>query len=154
MLCVQVVNVDLQLGLLEKNVINVTSLHMAKKQCLAMAEDDSVFVCKACTTNSNNQQVRKKNIGVLSCKKCNFKSAFKYNLKRHIDNMHDGNDEADQSEAEIQEGPTVVEPTVVDCAPPQYEQSKVDLKDILKDLNLESLLRMFESVLILICLYR
>ena len=81
----------------------------AKKQCLAMAEDDSVFICKACTNNSNDKQVRQKNVGVLSCKKCNFKSEFKYNLKRHIDNMHDGNDVTDQTVAEIQEEQPVVD---------------------------------------------
>ena len=102
-----------------------------------MTEDDSVFICKACTNNSRSYKIQ---CWSFVLKKCYFKAAFKYNLKRHIDNMHDGNDVTDQTVAEIQE-----EPPVVDCPPPLYVQRTVDLKDVLKDLDLDSLLRNFES---------
>ena len=123
----------------------------AKKQCLTMAEDNSVFICKTCKPSVDTQERRPKTNENLACRKCDFKSAFRYNLKRHIDNVHDGNDlpeeTGDLNEEELQVGSE--EQVVLDnkhCNPSNITPPrKAELRDILDELNFINLLENFES---------
>ena len=152
-LYVQAVNVALQLDLSRNNVIPVTSIPIthAKKQCITMAEDNSVFICKTCKPSVDTQERRPKTNENLTCRKCDFKSAFRYNLKRHIDNVHDGNDLPEETgalnEEELQVGSE--EQVVLDnkhCNPSNITPPrKAELRDILDELNFINLLENFES---------
>ena len=69
--------------------------HM-KAQCVSAGDDSAVFICKACKLTSNDTAERSEEVlrqtadDGFKCKGCKFRSAFKYNLKRHIDNHHGG----------------------------------------------------------------
>ena len=67
-----------------------------------------------------------------TCKKCDIKSTFKYNLKRHIDKNHDGNDE---SEAVIDNIDDKNSSTVYERHEVIVEQ--ITLKEMLKDIKLD-----------------
>jgi hypothetical protein len=64
-----------------------------------------------------------------NCKTCKFKSNRKYNLKRHIENQHDGDDEP--SVPDITEEDEVT--NSVTCI---SEESKPSIDDVLDNLGL------------------
>lgn len=69
---------------------------------------------------------------------CDFKSVFRYNLKRHMNNIHTINDSTDEYEPVSAQDFTQI-------PPPDISQEKEELKDILRDLNLVNLLENFEN---------
>ena len=64
-----------------------------------MAEDNLVFLCRSCKP----EPIASENNDVLpvqddfTCTACHFKTSFKYNLKRHMERLHDGNNQAEEN---------------------------------------------------------
>ena len=71
--------------------------------------------------------------GLLTCKKCDFKTSFRYNLNRHIANQHENSENVSMS----------VQPIVLPVELVAMKASNI--KNLLTDLKLENLLINFES---------
>ena len=122
----------------------------AKKQCLTMAEENSIFICKNFKPSVDNEKRRLKSDENHACRKCDFKSAFRYNLKRHIDNVHEGNDQPEETGAWMDKDQNAIDEEVVFTNKNAHQSTttmtkEAELKDNLDELNLINLLEIFES---------
>ena len=113
--------------------------HM-KKKCITMAEDNTVFLCKSCKPVSDDPTTGKSKTSTdgFACNICEFKSAFKYNLSRHMDSQHgELDDPAVLPEPEKELGSiSVTEPTA---------EYPLTLENMLKELGLSNLLENFAA---------
>ena len=109
-----------------------------RKTCLSMGDDSTVFLCRACKPVERNiMKPTPKTSDGFKCDCCNFKTMFKYNLQRHMELKHKG--EQSQPEHVINEISKVVENKT------QKEDSEKEnnLETMLKDLDLENLFENF-----------
>ena len=110
-----------------------------KSQCVSKGDDDAVFVCKACKP-VDMEPKRTKTNEVIQCKRCVFKSNFKYNMKRHIVRVHGGVDEPEQDQdvaVEVREETDALNPVS------RIIPEKPTLTAILREINLDHLLDNF-----------
>ena len=110
-----------------------------------MAEDNTVFLCKSCKPVSDDPTTDQSKTPTdgFACNVCEFKSAFKYNLGRHMDSQHGGLDDPnDGPEPETELG------NIYDIDIPVTElaaENVLTLEDMLKELGLSNLLENFTA---------
>ena len=118
-----------------------------KNYCVSMADDSTVFLCKSCKPSTDIIQVAAKSIDGFVCKSCDFKTSFKYNLQRHMQNKHAGIDEDWQGEqiSEVDESPKDRNEIDERESNSQHDHLEYSVRQMLKEMNLENLLANFES---------
>ena len=109
-----------------------------------MAEDNMVFLCKSCKPcRTSSRRTAPKPLDGFKCDHCDFKTAFKYNLQRHVENKHIG--EAQFSVNQITESTEANEEELGDADISNVVDSNYSLTNMLKELDLENLLENFVS---------
>ena len=103
-----------------------------------------VFLCKSCKPcSTSSRRTAPKPLDGFKCDHCDFKTAFKYNLQRHVENKHTG--EADFSVNQITESTEANEEELGDADISNVVDSNYSLTNMLKELDLENLLENFVS---------
>ena len=111
-----------------------------------MAEDNSVFLCNSCKPfiDVPGNHSTSTSVDNFRCKVCNFKSTFKYNLKRHVDRQHNG-DNQPHMQAEYQENVEEVEGGIEPSLSNIEDTCETTLEDILNELDLSIYLKNFQD---------
>ena len=107
-----------------------------------MAEESTVFLCRSCkpVINIDKPSARPSTVEAYSCKACDFKTSFKYNLKRHIEKQHGGNDLPEVQTEQEQETEENLEKEVH-----EETMKETTMEELLNELDLGSLLTCFVS---------
>ena len=114
-----------------------------KKQCVSMAEENTIFLCMICKPKSDQSSPNTANLKEgFKCRACDFKSEFKYNLQRHVEKKHGGDDmPLIELQPEVQDSDEEIE---VDQNEAESGE-EYSMTDLLKELNLEIYLNKFVS---------
>ena len=108
---------------------------------MSTEEGTTNILCKMCKPSLESESTQKKSTQKadgFKCKKCDFKSAFKYNYERHVKNQH-GTDCEEQTLNEVANNPIIGDKSIEDTSLTMKE----DVTTFLKNVGLEQ----YESIL-------